>query len=84
MAYDATRAQAARRLLEDEFVNELLQDIAQDQITRFINSEPGEGDIRDFAYTMLRMIEVFRSRLVAIAADTSHAKQSEEAKRMMS
>jgi hypothetical protein len=72
------RAERVQRWLDDPLFNEVLEDLSAEQVASFVQSRPGDVDIRERAYTMLKAIEALKERLQYIASETAHARASAE------
>lgn len=59
------RAAQAERLAADSAFQALIQDVRNDAISQFLNSEPNDAEARDDAHAMVRALEKIEGRLAA-------------------
>lgn len=62
------KAQWATNLLRDPMWQEMMEDLRGNELTKFVNSNYGEAEIREQAYMRLRVLESVESYLESMAA----------------
>jgi hypothetical protein len=62
------KAQWASNLLRDETFQEVLENLRGNELNKIINSTYGEIEIREEAYTRIRVLESIESHLESMAA----------------
>lgn len=62
------KAQWAINLLKDDTFQEVLQDLRGNELNKIINSAYGELELREEAYTRIRVLESIETHLESMAA----------------
>jgi hypothetical protein len=60
------RGDQAKRLLEDELLNEMLGKIEEDCLAEIRKSTLLEGEVREKAYLILKTVDILRSKLRSV------------------
>ena len=63
-------AQWAKNLLNDDFFNEVLNNLKNEQISVIINTSAEESDRREDAYRHIKSLELITGHLEGLASET--------------
>lgn len=64
------QAEWAQRLLSDDFFIKVMDDLKNQQISVIINTNRGEVEEREAAYSHIKTLDLFLGHLQGIAAET--------------